>query len=106
MTDTPRTDAMQGHPRIAYVPVHFARELERELAAAKAEVGDLKTRLDTAWGDVGAMQGIVARVTAERDEARREVCNSGRKYWFTHGINGPKRFAEERGWDCFKEEDR
>jgi len=32
-----------------------------------ADIADLRTRLDTAWGDVSTMQGIVARVTAERD---------------------------------------
>ena len=53
MTDTPRTDAVTEHHYSAgglrsasVVRADFARELERELAAAKAE----------------------------RDEARREVC--------------------------------
>lgn len=40
----------------------------------RAEVADLEARLDTAWGDVSVMQGILARVTAERDEARRWDC--------------------------------
>jgi len=37
----------------------------REIRMLRAEVADLKERLDTAWGDVSAMQGIIDRVTAE-----------------------------------------
>lgn len=43
--------------------------LKIENANLRAEVADLQSRLDAAWGDVSAMQGIVARLTAERDEA-------------------------------------
>jgi len=45
----------------------------------------------------------VERLTTERDEARREVCDfceSGDEW------NAPevaREIAEERGWDCFKE---
>lgn len=38
----------------------------------------------------------VQRLTAERDEARREVCNLS--------IHPPRDYALERGWFCFKEE--
>jgi hypothetical protein len=38
----------------------------------------------------------VQRLTAERDEARREVCNLS--------IHLPRDYALKRGWDCFKEE--
>jgi hypothetical protein len=37
----------------------------------------------------------VERLRAERDEARREVCNLS--------IHPPRDYALERGWDCFKE---
>lgn len=40
----------------------------------------------------------IDRITAERDEARREVCESDAD---THG--GALLEAERRGWDCFKE---
>jgi predicted RNA-binding protein len=49
MSDTPRTDAVQFHHLIAHVPVHFARELERELNAANAEVAALKAQRDEAF---------------------------------------------------------
>ena len=38
----------------------------------------------------------VERLTTERDEAKREVCNLS--------IHPPRDYALERGWDCFKEE--
>ena len=61
-TDTPRTDAIAHYCRVGipitgidendilsvYVPIINARELERELAASKAEVADLKQALEIA----------------------------------------------------------
>jgi hypothetical protein len=74
MSDTPRTDQRAFKaaflPPEAIVTADFARELERELAKA----------------------------TAERDEARREICNVvGRG-------QGKRLYAAERGWDCFEKE--
>jgi glutathionylspermidine synthase len=39
------------------------------------------------------------KLKAERDEARREVCNLMRKAGFLNGD-----YARERGWNCFKED--
>ncbi len=41
------------------------------------------------------------KVTAERDEARREVCEL-KSYNFAHKIT-PKAYAELRKWDCFND---
>jgi hypothetical protein len=73
MSDTPRTDQRAFKaaflPPEAIVTADFARELERELAKSNAE----------------------------RDEARREICNIvGRG-------QGKRLYAADRGWDCFKE---
>ena len=51
-TDTPRTDAAtelygQSPFREVAVPVAFAEEIERELAASKAEVERLKKALES-----------------------------------------------------------
>jgi hypothetical protein len=47
----------------------------------------------------------IERITAERDEARREVCQmKGTVRWnhyFPHF--DPKGYAENRGWDCHKD---
>jgi len=41
----------------------------------------------------------IAKLRAERDEARREVCHK-----HAHGYFTVRDYAERRGWDCFKEE--
>ena len=41
----------------------------------------------------------IDRITAERDEARREVCNLLWQKW----SGTETQVAEQRGWDCFKE---
>jgi hypothetical protein len=89
VSDTPRTDAatylrFDGVVWVKGVEVDFARELERELVAAKAE----------------------------RDEARRDACVSEARYqeeraypldiprdeWIQRDARS---IAAERGWDCF-----
>jgi len=43
----------------------------------------------------------IATLTAERDEARREVCNLMYQKGFPTGD-----YARERGWDLFKKDDK
>ena len=81
MTDTPRTDATSAlHSEgVLWVSIYFARELERELAQR----------------------------TAERDEARRELCHYKYRSIMDEcpdAITAPQLIARNRGWDCFKEE--
>lgn len=46
MSDTPRTDSQgYGDGRHPYVPIEFARQLERELAVWKHEAGLLREQL-------------------------------------------------------------
>lgn len=47
--------------------------------------------------------GCKDKLRAERDEARREVCEL-KSYNFESKIT-PKAYAELRKWDCFKEND-
>ena len=44
----------------------------------------------------------IDRLTAERDEARREVCQS-RSTSYPHDMKEVYEIADSRGWDCFKE---
>ena len=80
-TKTPRTDAEATQScdtglRSAFVVhVEFARELERE----------------------------IARLRAERDEARREV--SFLRPSVCLGAQTAHEYAEARGWECFRQED-
>ena len=45
------------------------------------------------------MMRTIATLTTERDEARREVC----ELLYNRQGGWPKEHANERGWDCFKE---
>jgi hypothetical protein len=50
----------------------------------------------------------ILELTAERDEARREICqNEAEDFRHIYGewLSHPDRVAKERGWDCFKEND-
>jgi len=70
----------------------------------KNQFGDIETdRAATAlFDDCHAIMREAAdeieRLRAERDEARREVCQK-----HDHGYFMDEDYAEIRGWDCFKE---
>jgi hypothetical protein len=44
----------------------------------------------------------IERLRAERDEARREICENVAA--ISASVNA-KQWAQERGWDCYKQED-
>ena len=48
----------------------------------------------------------ILELTAERDEARREICQlKGTVRWNPHfPFATPQQYAEVRDWDCFKQE--
>jgi hypothetical protein len=52
--------------------------------------------------DLATRNAEVAKAIAERDEARREVCNLSGGF----DVQQSRRVAEVRGWDCFKKEGR
>ena len=93
-SDTPRTESMQGNRFVAHVPVLFARTLERELNAAKADL---------------------AQRTAERDEARRSACTFKARYMDSRIGFSPmtddeanteaRKIAARMRWDCFDAKD-
>ena len=61
-------------------------------AACRTDLGPLTKKLLE-------QQQIIERLTAERDEARKELCHE----IFTNGGLRPSEYARHRGWDCFKE---
>lgn len=72
-SDTPRTDAnrfyLNGDPKQCVVHDDFARQLERELAAANHEIARLENLRDLGFADIKAM--------AERSEKRyKELADS------------------------------
>jgi hypothetical protein len=56
--------------------------------------------MDEAADEIVRLERVVLDLIAERDEARREVCE-----WVEmDGATNSKEEAELRGWDCFKED--
>ena len=53
--------------------------------------------------DYSCICGQMRRMMNERDEARREVCQS-RSTSYPHDMKEVYEIADSRGWDCFKEE--
>lgn len=68
--------------------------------------------MDKAIAEIKRLRQENATLTAERDEARRMVCEAMFESWKEFANNSgecggepwtPQRFAKEEGWDCFKE---
>jgi hypothetical protein len=62
-------------------------------AACKTDLGPLTKKLLE-------QQQVIERLTAERDEARREVCR-----WAFKMPQLQRKLAMDRAWDCWKKED-
>jgi hypothetical protein len=96
MTDTPRTDkaAWREHQQ-SVVDADFARQLERELAALKAEVSRISLRWEIA-------DHRVSLLWAERDEAREMYCREAARHSVCRrSIMDARTIARMNGWDCF-----
>jgi hypothetical protein len=60
---------------------------------------DAAARQPSPWLMFVAAADTIERLTAERDEARREVCALE-----ADTAEDQREFARQRGWECFKEE--
>jgi Skp family chaperone for outer membrane proteins len=69
-TDTPRTETYVLNPHPESVPAEFAREIERELAASKAEVERLLERAENAEADLIRTQ---IEMQLDLDKSEEEV---------------------------------
>jgi hypothetical protein len=78
------------------------RKVETECSMLRVECGLLERNAETTYEN---HKRIVAELTAERDEARREICTHATNEPFRQmcgsGILLPQDAARERGWDCF-----
>jgi hypothetical protein len=72
------------------------RKAETECSMLRVECGVLEKNAETTYEN---HKRIVAELTAERDEARRDVCHM--MHW-TGFLAGD--YARSRGWDCFKDD--
>jgi hypothetical protein len=69
---------------------------------------DAVSLMDKAIAEIKRLRQENATLTAERDEARREICMNATKEPYRQmcgsGILLPQDAARERGWDCYKED--
>jgi hypothetical protein len=72
----------------------------KDTAIIAAIAPDAVSLMDKAIAEIKRLRQENATLTAERDEARREVCRMATVH---HG--DPQAIACERGWSCFKQED-
>jgi uncharacterized coiled-coil DUF342 family protein len=82
--------------------LHYIEDAADELDSKGNEVARLTAERDEARRELDRLGPLllhaaseIKKVCAERDEARREVCNLS--------IHPPRDYALERGWFCFKE---
>ncbi len=98
MSDTPRTD----------------EEMKRIISEFDGVEDDVYYAMDQMGKHARELERELAQRTAERDEARRRICNDslrmGRVFRRIEGQNvecsTPQDVAEMMGWDCFKENNK
>jgi hypothetical protein len=64
------------------------------------DLRDAADEIETLRSTVTDCRIEIERLRAERDEARREICDKVSAY--SPSVTA-KQWARERGWDCFKE---
>ena len=72
------------------------------MAVAVQQIEFLRHRCDMEVAHIAELKEQIKMLRAERDEARREVCE-----WLALSEGGTEQeHADEAGWDCFKEENK
>ena len=79
----------------------FQIKLAQEFARFYAEIDRKNLTIQALTEERDELVRMANKLTNERDEARRQVCNNEAKHLPT--MADPNREAERRGWDCFKE---
>jgi hypothetical protein len=88
------SDSFDGSPAFH----EFQIKLAQEFARFYAEIDRKNLTIKALTEERDEVVRMANKLTAERDEARREACES-----CSETIGGAMLEAEERGWDCFKE---
>jgi hypothetical protein len=75
--------------------VEYIKELRKERDEMHRDLRKAETECSMLRIECGV-------ITAERDEARREVCQRG-SISYPHDMKEVYEIADSRGWDCFKD---
>ncbi len=90
---TPDTDIAQV---LRETPVRYGNETEDQ------SKGRRQREREMGAAEITRLRADLARLTAERDEARREAC--ALRVLCTTTSQNCEQIAAERGWDCFEKE--
>ena len=72
------------------------------VSALAREINNIREKM---FRQQDAHKQEIARLTAERDEARREICQAKGTMRFAphYPFATPRQYADIRGWDCYQE---
>jgi uncharacterized coiled-coil DUF342 family protein len=83
----------------------WAKGLESKQASLSLALREAVNQIESVQRELNRLYAEIERLRAERDEARREICQlKGTVRWnhyFPHF--DPKGYAKNRGWDCHKD---
>jgi uncharacterized coiled-coil DUF342 family protein len=80
------------------------REAADEIERLRKERDEMHRDLRKAETECSMLRIECGVITAERDEARREICQF-RSTSYPHDMKEVYEIADSRGWDCFKDID-
>jgi chromosome segregation ATPase len=80
----------------------ITEEAAEEITRLRSKALGNKRRIEEQDAIMAELWERIHSLTAERDEARREVCSNEANHLPT--MADPRREAKRRGWDCFKED--
>lgn len=117
LTDALRSVAQQwkdklGEPNLLTAAADAIELLQTHEREASARARTWEMRCDNEVSHIAELKDQISSLRAglavaidQRDEARREVCERA-VGWKRAGmrVQNPQQYAQERGWNCFKEE--
>lgn len=78
------------------------QQMEQQINRLRKERDEMHRDLRKAETECSMLRIECGVITAERDEARREVCQRGSTS-YPHDMKEVYEIADSRGWDCYKE---
>ncbi len=80
------------------------QQMEQQINRLRKERDEMHRDLRKAETECSMLRIECGVITAERDEARREICQF-RSTSYPHDMKEVYEIADSRGWDCFKDID-
>ena len=92
-----------GHFDSPATAAHYINCAIKEVERLRKERDEMQSELRNAETECSMLRVECGVIAAERDEARREVCECKCSPPKTPFFGAPQELAEVNGWDCFNE---